>query len=262
MCGEQLVDIISSHNLRPAHLNSIYTRLAQLGADVAPGPVPSGSMGGQYNDQSPPHSGRQQQNSVGGHRQAGGAYGGEEHDTATSGGAVCDDGGYGDQADVQSVRSDASPQRAPARQQQVQHAVAAENSSRSMLDGGSSKSWGPAAAGKAKRGGYKVRGILLPYRRLSQQACGSGVLTCTAAKTGHVRPGIDCLQCLCLLTAGGARCRVSFLVGCTHFPINLTVVAGCALFLMLHPGRWRHHQRWRAPFCAATFCWLRARAAC
>ncbi|WIA41106.1 hypothetical protein OEZ86_004736 [Tetradesmus obliquus] len=158
VCGEQLVDIISSHNLRPAHLNSIYTRLAQLGADVAPGPVPSGSMGGQYNDQSPPHSGRQQQNSVGGHRQAGGAYGGEEHDTATSGGAVCDDGGYGDQADVQSVRSDASPQRAPARQQQVQHAVAAENSSRSMLDGGSSKSWGPAAAGKAKRGGYKDGG--------------------------------------------------------------------------------------------------------
>ncbi|WIA20824.1 hypothetical protein OEZ85_005178 [Tetradesmus obliquus] len=153
VCGEQLVDIISSHNLRPAHLNSIYTRLAQLGADVAPGPVPSGSMGGQYNDQSPTPSGRQQQNSAGGYKHAGG----EEYDTATSGGAVCADD-YGDRADVQSVRSDASPQRAPARQQQVQHAVAAENSSRSMLDGGSSKSWGAAAAGKAKRGGYKDGG--------------------------------------------------------------------------------------------------------
>jgi hypothetical protein len=163
VCGEQLVDIISSHNLRPAHLNSIYTRLAQLGADVAPGPVPSGSMGGAYNDQSPTHSGRRQQNSSGGFRHAGSAYGGEECDTATSGGAVCDNGGYGDQTNVQSVRSDASPQHGQqsARRQQQQRGVAAEASSASMLDGSSSRSWDTAAAAKTKRGGYKVCDNLL-----------------------------------------------------------------------------------------------------
>jgi hypothetical protein len=159
VCGEQLVDIISSHNLRPAHLNSIYTRLAQLGADVVPGPVPSGSMGGGYNDQSPTHSSRRPQSSAGNYRHAGGGYGEQECDTATSGGAVCDDGGYVDQADLQSVRSDASPppvQYAARPQQKQQRVVAAEESSVSTLDGGSSKSWGAAAAAKPKRGGYKV----------------------------------------------------------------------------------------------------------
>jgi hypothetical protein len=93
---------------------------------------------------------------------------------------VCDDGGYADQADVQSVRSDASPPQAgrhAARQQQ--HGVAAEDSSASMLDGGNSKSWGTAAAAKTKRGGYKVRagttgrsaGILLPSEMQIKHAC-------------------------------------------------------------------------------------------
>eukprot|EP00882_Tetradesmus_deserticola_P019224 GHRQ01020678.1.p1 GENE.GHRQ01020678.1~~GHRQ01020678.1.p1 ORF type:complete len:395 (+),score=156.04 GHRQ01020678.1:455-1639(+) len=169
VCGEQLVDIISSHNLRPAHLNSIYTRLAQLGADVVPGPVPSGSMGGGRSDQSPTPSGRRPQSS-GGAWHANGACGKEEYDTATSGGAVCDDGGYGDQVDIQSQLSEASPEQvqhsAPQRRQQ--HVMAAENSSASMLDGGSSRSWGAAAAAKSKRGGYKDGGGItsdggLPY---------------------------------------------------------------------------------------------------
>jgi hypothetical protein len=175
VCGEQLVDIISSHNLRPAHLNSIYTRLAQLGADVVPGPVPSGSMGGAYNDQSPTHSGRRPQSSAGIHRHAGGGYGGEEYDTATSIGAVCDDGGYADQADAQSVRSEASPppvQYAARPQQKQQRVVAAEESSASMLDGGSSRSWGNAAAAKTKRGGYKVGAVSW----LSGSCCNNGCL--------------------------------------------------------------------------------------
>lgn len=40
--GEQLMDVLSSHQLRPAHLNLIYNRLAQLGAQVEHTPVQSG----------------------------------------------------------------------------------------------------------------------------------------------------------------------------------------------------------------------------
>lgn len=32
--GEQLMDVLSSHQLRPAHLNLVYNRLAQMGAEV------------------------------------------------------------------------------------------------------------------------------------------------------------------------------------------------------------------------------------
>lgn len=39
--GEQLMDVLSSHQLRPAHLNLIYSRLAQLGAQVEPTPEQS-----------------------------------------------------------------------------------------------------------------------------------------------------------------------------------------------------------------------------
>jgi len=36
--GEQLMDVLSSHQLRPAHLNLIYNRLAQMGAAVEHSP--------------------------------------------------------------------------------------------------------------------------------------------------------------------------------------------------------------------------------
>lgn len=39
--GEQLMDVLSSHQLRPAHLNLIYNRLAQLGASVEHTPAHS-----------------------------------------------------------------------------------------------------------------------------------------------------------------------------------------------------------------------------
>lgn len=42
VCGEQLMDVLSSHQLRPAHLNAIYGRLAQLGAHVEQTPEQSG----------------------------------------------------------------------------------------------------------------------------------------------------------------------------------------------------------------------------
>lgn len=40
--GEQLMDVLSAHELRPAQLNLIYNRLAQLGAHAEPTPVHSG----------------------------------------------------------------------------------------------------------------------------------------------------------------------------------------------------------------------------
>jgi hypothetical protein len=40
--GEQLMDVLSSHELRAAHLNLIYSRLAQLGAHVEQTPEQSG----------------------------------------------------------------------------------------------------------------------------------------------------------------------------------------------------------------------------
>lgn len=42
--GEQLMDVLSTHQLRPAHLNLIYTRLAQLGADVTPADSHAGEL--------------------------------------------------------------------------------------------------------------------------------------------------------------------------------------------------------------------------
>jgi hypothetical protein len=39
--GEQLMDVLSSHQLRPAHLNLIYNRLAQMGAEVEQTPEQS-----------------------------------------------------------------------------------------------------------------------------------------------------------------------------------------------------------------------------
>lgn len=41
MIGEQLMDVLGSHQLRQAHLNLIYNRLAPLGADVQPSPEQS-----------------------------------------------------------------------------------------------------------------------------------------------------------------------------------------------------------------------------
>lgn len=41
MYGEQLMDVLSSHQLRPAHLNLIYNRLAQMGAEVEQTPEQS-----------------------------------------------------------------------------------------------------------------------------------------------------------------------------------------------------------------------------
>jgi hypothetical protein len=39
--GEQLMDVLSSHQLRPAHLNLIYNRLGQMGAEVEQTPEQS-----------------------------------------------------------------------------------------------------------------------------------------------------------------------------------------------------------------------------
>lgn len=140
--GEQLVDFISRHNLRPAHLNSIYARLAQLGADVMPAPTASAG----YTDQSPTPSGRKQQQ-----QQHSSFLQQEEFDPASSG--AFGDAAMVDQQETQSVHSEVSPTQVyhPARQQ-----LAAEESSTGMLDGGSSRLWGTAAAAKSKRGGYKV----------------------------------------------------------------------------------------------------------
>lgn len=41
MYGERLMDVLSSHQLRPAHLNLIYNRLAQMGAEVEQTPEQS-----------------------------------------------------------------------------------------------------------------------------------------------------------------------------------------------------------------------------
>lgn len=52
--GEQLMDVLSSHQLRPAHLNLIYNRLAQMGAEVEQTPEQSceGMRGRQLGHQS------------------------------------------------------------------------------------------------------------------------------------------------------------------------------------------------------------------
>ncbi|KAF8062702.1 clasp1b [Scenedesmus sp. PABB004] len=81
--GEALVDIIGRHALRPAHLNAIYARLAQMGADVAPTPTASG--GGASDQASPPHHAAGGAAAKARRGSAGGAAAYEDPDTACSG---------------------------------------------------------------------------------------------------------------------------------------------------------------------------------
>lgn len=131
--GEQLIDIISRHNLRPAHLNSIFARLQQMGADVSPTLATSAAT-----DHSPVMS---KQHSKG--MKASSIV--EEYDTASSmPEEVCYQLGYEPSVAANGARRQKQP---------------AEESSQSLLE--TSNSWtanaAPAASAKSKRGGYKVR---------------------------------------------------------------------------------------------------------
>lgn len=151
--GEQLIDIINRHSLRPAHVNAIYTRLQQLGADVAPTAAASTA-----NDQSAAFS----QQSKG---KAGTAA--DDYDTATSAAAETSDQRHG------SKQPAAAPAGHAARRQAQQQA-AVEDSVSSMLE--FSRSLGSAAAGgaaKSKRGGYKVRCMHSGWNRQNQSKNGS-----------------------------------------------------------------------------------------
>jgi hypothetical protein len=153
--GEQLVDLLSTHNLRAAHLNAIYARLAQLGADVVAAPVASHASAGAAHGA---HGGSPYAAASHASAHHGGA--GDDYDTASSGARG---GMYASNSSSSGRASTAAPQR-------VLAAADADLATveESALDAG--QSWGSnltataaaapaaaAAAPKAKRGGYKVR---------------------------------------------------------------------------------------------------------
>ncbi len=84
MDGGQLVDVLAPHNLRPAHLNAIYARLAQLGADVTP--VASESSTASHHARGAGHEHHDTASSCGGARRSAAGVG--DHD-----GSVDADGG-------------------------------------------------------------------------------------------------------------------------------------------------------------------------
>eukprot|EP00878_Enallax_costatus_P046280 GHUV01056061.1.p1 GENE.GHUV01056061.1~~GHUV01056061.1.p1 ORF type:complete len:248 (-),score=56.93 GHUV01056061.1:113-856(-) len=131
--GEQLIDIINRHSLRPAHMNAIYARLQQLGADVTPTAAASTA-----NEQSAVVS---QQS-----RGRGGAAA-DDYDTATS--AI-------EEASELSYSGPAAALAGHGARRQSQQQVAAEESVSSVLEPSRTLTSAGVAA-KAKRGGYKVQ---------------------------------------------------------------------------------------------------------
>eukprot|EP00878_Enallax_costatus_P031208 GHUV01034104.1.p1 GENE.GHUV01034104.1~~GHUV01034104.1.p1 ORF type:complete len:529 (+),score=166.68 GHUV01034104.1:627-2213(+) len=132
--GEQLIDIINRHSLRPAHMNAIYARLQQLGADVTPTAAASTA-----NEQSAVVS---QQS-----RGRGGAAA-DDYDTATS--AI-------EEASELSYSGPAAALAGHGARRQSQQQVAAEESVSSVLEPSRTLTSAGVAA-KAKRGGYKDGG--------------------------------------------------------------------------------------------------------
>lgn len=185
--GEHLIDIINGHALRPATLNAIYARLAQMGADVAPVGFSSTAFADQSptGKHSPPRRHQQQQQQQQLHQQEYNAserdeY--EEHDTACSAQSTAahnageadyddyerycmDDDDEEEQeledADIrppspQQVARGGHPYSSNAVRQQLP-AVAPEDSSASApWEAGRSTSMPTAGTSKVKRGGYKV----------------------------------------------------------------------------------------------------------
>eukprot|EP00775_Hariotina_reticulata_P009313 gene9313-9478_t len=179
--GEHLIDIINSHALRPATLNAIYARLAQLGADVAPVGFSSTAFADQSptGKHSPPRRYQQQHHQQEYHAPERDEY--EEHDTACSAqSAAAHNAGEADYEDYerycmddddeeledadfrppspQQVARGGHPYSSNAVRQQVP-AVAPEDSSASApWEAGRSTSMPTAGTGKVKRGGYKDGG--------------------------------------------------------------------------------------------------------
>jgi hypothetical protein len=146
--GEALVDVISSHALRPAHLNAIYSRLAQMGADVAAAAAAGQAAEGEYSSS------------------GGGAHAGhEDYDTASSDAAAAAGGGLA----ASHSRGDAGASTAAAADGGV-HLEAGRSWGSNLTARGVaaaaatpvaavSAAAAPAAAPRAaKRGGYKVCG--------------------------------------------------------------------------------------------------------
>jgi hypothetical protein len=95
-------------------------------------------------------------------------------------------------------------------QQKQQRVVAAEESSVSMLDGGSSKSWGTAAAAKPKRGGYKVGALKLLRGSCCVDVRYTVSIHCSQT---HAAPG-NCRTAACMLQVINTLCLPPLPVGC------------------------------------------------
>ena len=114
MYGGQLVDVLAPHNLRPAHLNAIYARLAQLGADVTP--VASESSTASHHARGAGHEHHDTASSCGGARRSAAGVG--DHD-----GSVDADGGVEEEYVAAAPAPAPAPARAPAAKTPAQAAV-------------------------------------------------------------------------------------------------------------------------------------------